>query len=245
MDNNITNFLTQLDTLNKDETVVVVLPSTGKKTKFKPMSVKQHKDIIKTAMEGFDGNIRSNIVYNNILKENSLSDIEFKTYDRNVILLNIRKSSIGSKVDINEKTYDVNDLPPFKFDFETPQVLTHNGISATVDIPTIDEDTVITEKASQELNKISNEDKKIKESVGILLTYEIIKYIKSVTIAETTLNFEDLSLYDKKSIVEQLPLKLNNKVINFITDFKEHEQSMFTFEDGEKLVIDASFLTGE
>jgi len=243
--NNIGDFLSQLNTINDEDLTVIKIPSTGKKVKFKPMSVKQHKDIIKTAMEGFDGNLKSNITYNNILSENSLEDVEFKVYDRNYILLNLRKNSIGEKVSIDENTYNINDLPVFNFDFETSKKISYKGIDIELEAPSITNDTAITEKAALELSKITNEDKKIKESVGVLLTHEIIKYIKTLTIGENIVNFDEMGLYDKKTIVEQLPLKLNNMIINYITELKEYEQSLLTFSNGTKLIIDASFLTGE
>ena len=97
----------------------------------------------------------------------------------------------------------------------------------------------------QEFTKSAGESHKIGNSLNILLIFEIIKFIKSVTIDDTVINFTDYNTYDKKNIVDNLPLKINNDVLEYIAKYKEYEQALFTFADGAKLSIDASFLSIE
>jgi hypothetical protein len=54
-----------------------------------------------------------------------------------------------------------------------------------------------------------------------------------------------LGIYDRKNIIENLPLKLNNDILEYIAQYKEYEQGLFTFPDGARLSIDASFLSAE
>jgi hypothetical protein len=242
----IKQFIQQLETITDGEVVDIFIPSVKKKGKFRALTVKQHKDIIKTVMEGFDGSIKTPITFNNILKENAIDKgLELKLYDRNHILVELRKATIGESVKIGDTTYDLKELPKFNFEFEGEPNIEYKNISVEMEIPSLEKDTQITEKSMFEFGKISSEEKKVKDSVNILLTFEIIKFIKQVKIGELVLSFDKLSLHEKKSIVDAFPLKLNNNIIDFISKYKEYEQSLLTFGDGTKLTIDASFLTSE
>jgi hypothetical protein len=136
-------------------------------------------------------------------------------------------------------------LPKFVYEYDGDPNIEYKNIFVELDIPTLDKDTSITEKSILEFAKLSTEDKKVKDSINILLTYEIIKFVKTVKIGELVLNFETLNLHEKKNIIENLPLMLNNKIVDYISKYKEYEQSLLTFDDGTKLTIDASFLTSE
>jgi hypothetical protein len=242
----IKQFIQQLETISDGEVVDILIPSLKRKAKFRALTVKQHKEIIKTVMEGFDGSIKTPITFNAILKENSLDKgLELKLYDRNHILVELRKTTIGETVKIGDNTFNLKDLPRFNFEFDGDPVINYKNISVELEMPSLDKDTRITEKSMFEFAKISTEDKKVKDSVNILLTFEIIKFIKQVKIGETVLGFDKISLHEKKSIIEAFPLKLNNSIIDYISKYKEYEQSLFTFADGTKLTIDASFLTSE
>lgn len=244
--NDIKQFIQQLETINDGEIIDIIVPSTKKKAKFRAFSVKQHKEIIKTVMEGFDGSIKSPVTLNNIIKENSVDKtLEFKLYDRNYILTQLRRSSIGQTVKINDNEYNLDSLPKFVYEYDGDPNIEYKNIFVELDIPTLDKDTSITEKSILEFAKLSTEEKKVKDSINILLTYEIIKFVKTVKIGDLVLNFETLNLHEKKNIIENLPLMLNNKIVDYISKYKEYEQSLLTFDDGTKLTIDASFLTSE
>ena len=72
-----------------------------------------------------------------------------------------------------------------------------------------------------------------------------MKFIQTVQIEDNIINFNELGTYDKKNIIENLPLKLNNDILEYITAYKEYEQELFTYSDGAKLNIDVSFLASE
>ena len=95
-----------------------------------------------------------------------------------------------------------------------------------------------------ELSKLTDEKKKV-QSIEMVLTYEIVKYISKVSIGSNVIDFAELSAYERKAVVNELPLALNNKVITFISDLKELEAANYTFEDGTVVEIDAGFLNAE
>ena len=72
-----------------------------------------------------------------------------------------------------------------------------------------------------------------------------MKFIQTIQIDNNVINLCEQGTYDRKNIIENLPLKLNNIILDFISKYKEQEQELFTFSDGTKLNIDASFITSE
>ncbi len=72
-----------------------------------------------------------------------------------------------------------------------------------------------------------------------------MKFIQSIQIEGNIIDFTAQGTYDKKNIIDNLPLKLNNILLEFIAEYKEYEQDLFTFSDGVKLNIDVNFLTNE
>jgi len=238
-------FLDELKQLNDKDCFDVFVPSLNKKSSFKSFSVKQHKDIVKTILSGVEGSFLVSKVFNDIIKENSLKPIDFKLYDRNRVLVDLRRQSIGDKVTIDEKEYSLADLPTTLFEVVEESEFEYKGVKITTQIPTLEIDSKITEKSVVEINKFTSDEKKIGNSIGILLVYELMKFIKIIQIDDNVIDFSAHGTYDKKSIIENLPLKLNNDILEYITEYKEKEQELFTFSDGVKLSIDVSFLTGE
>jgi hypothetical protein len=241
----IKSFLDELKQLNDKDCFNIFVPSINKKVSFKAFSVKQHRDIIKTMLEGVEGTISASKLLNTIIKENSTQDIEFKYYDRNKILLDIRRQITGDSVTIKDTLYSIDSLPPFNFTFKEEEEFEYSGITVKMKIPTLEEDSKITEKSVIEISKFVANDKKVGNSVSTLLIYELMKFIQSIQIEDTIINFSEQSTINKKNIIENLPLKLNNILLEFIAKYKEYEQEFFTFSDGTKLNIDASFLVGE
>ena len=76
------NLISDLDKINKDNVTPIFIPSLDKKVEFEMFSVAQHKDLLKSAFEGYEGAIKSNIIYNNAILDNSVDDIDFSVADR-------------------------------------------------------------------------------------------------------------------------------------------------------------------
>lgn len=241
----VKSFIQDLKRVSESENIKIFVPSLKKNVSFKSLSVKQHQDLIKTLLDGVEGPISVFNVFNNIIRENSLADIEFLLQDRNKILLDMRKQIVGTDVTIKDAVYSLNDLPSYEFEPTLTETITYNDISVDVSIPTLDLDTKITEKCVSEITKINRDDNKMGKSVSILLIYELMKFIQKIKMPQGEISFSDIGTYDKKSIIESLPVKLNNRLISFISKYKEEEQRFYTFDDGTKLTIDVGFLTGE
>ena len=241
----IKSFLSELKQLNEKDCFDVFVPSINKKVPFKALSVKQHKDVVKSLLSGVEGTVLVAKIFNDIINENTVQPIDFKLYDRNKILVELRQQSISNKVTISDKDYLLSELPEYNATFKENAEFSYRGIKVKTTIPTLELDSKITEKSVIDISKFTSDEKKVGNSISILLAYEIMKFVETIQIDDTLITFSELGTYDKKNIIENLPLKLNNDILEFITTYKGYEQELFTYSDGAKLNIDGSFLTSE
>ena len=243
-ENTLDDFIKNLDELNKKNTVKIFVPSAGKELGFNLFSVTQHKELLKSIFEGYSGIIRSSIIYNDIINTNCHDDHNFTLADRSFILTQLRKESISSTYTVDNTEYDLNDLPEPEFNFTPTQDIEYKGIKVTVTIPSLERDDVISKKLVTEINNIP-EDKQDDETLTTVLTYEIIKFIEKISIDDNTFTFTDNNLFESKQIINSLPIKLNNKIIEAISDFRVEDEKSLTFNDGIVVEIDASFLSDD
>jgi hypothetical protein len=241
----IKEFLTELEKTGDNTVAVVHVPSINKSIEFDLFNVNQQKQLLRTAFEGVTGIINSNILYNEFIVNNCKESIEFNIVDKPVIIINLRKLSLKDHITIKDKQYDLNELKDIDYNsFTETQSVTSDNITCNLRIPTLTTDTSICKRLVAELNKLSDDQKKT-DTVSLLLTYEIMKYVQSVEIGEITLDFNDISVYEKKSVIERLPLKLNNIILDFIVDVKTKCNDYLTFEDGALVEIDVSLLSSD
>ena len=223
MSSNAKNFLSTLKELNDANTVKVKVPSTGKNAEFKLASVNQQKDLIRTAFDGLDGVITRTVAVNNIILENSVDDVEFLIIDKPAVLVALRKESIGSDIKIGDKTYDLNTLPAIKkSDVKLTDTLEHDGITVNVEAA-----------------------EKIKQSVDIVVAYESAKYVDTISVGEDEIKFSDISVTERKDIINNLPLALNNKIIDYIGSIKDVTDKALTVDKEVVVEFDASFLSSD
>jgi len=66
-----------------------------------------------------------------------------------------------------------------------------------------------------------------------------VKYIKSVEFDGNVINFPEISIKDRVKIVDNLPISINQKIVNYIQDIKKIENEWLTVEvGGEKKILD-------
>lgn len=245
MGKKLDSFISKLDTLNTTELVDVFVPSIQKEVPFKLFSVGQQKDLIRTALTGIVGAIKCGVIYNDIISNNCQEDIEFSCEDKNAILIALRKASISNDITIDGINYKLDDLPTKlpKLKNQTKKIK-FSDFELSLKVPSLELDKTITEKALLDISKL-NEEKKKSESVDILLTYEIVKYLDSIKGDDNDFDLNELTVYEKKRVVENLPLKVNNKIIEFIASVTEYNNQYVTFKDNTVVEFDAGFLTRE
>ena len=244
MNSDVKSFLSNLQELNDANTVTVKVPSKGKNASFKLASVSQQKKLLSSAFDGIDGVVKRANIFNSLITDNSVEDNDYLVINRPAILIGLRKESVGSKVTIDDVEYDLNDLSPIKkSDVELKSTISHDGIKVAVSVPNLEVDSNINDKLIAELAKITNEQEKLKQSISLVVSYETSKYIDSIEIGKDVVKFSDISSYERKAIVDNLPLKLSNKILDYIGGVKAVTDKAVTFDDEVILEIDASFLS--
>jgi hypothetical protein len=246
MTSDVKSVLGSLQELNNATTVAIKIPSTGKNVSFKLASVSQQKELLRSAFDGVDGVIKRANILNKIITDNSTTDNDFLITDRNVILVELRKASIGSNIIIKESEYDLNDLPTFKkSEVKFKTTVTHDGITVKLKVPTLVIDTEINKKLGTELAKVTDQQEKVKQSIDIVVSYETSKYIDSIKVSDAVIVFDAISSYERREIVNNLPLKLSNMILDYIGSIKAATDQVITFDGEVMLEIDASFLSAD
>jgi hypothetical protein len=239
----IKDFLSELQTISNEDTISIVVPSVYREVSFKTLTVKQYKDILKNTLDGVAGNIKLGSTLNSIITRNSLEPIEFTLYDRNYILTQLRKQSLGDTVRIRDNTYNLSDLPEFLFNFKFEKNISYKDIIVDLEIPTLALDTAVTDACYNTITKQYSDTSIINESISVILTYELSKFISAVSIHGNAIDLTGITINERKSIVDNLPLVINNKLIEHITEYRKYEQSFYKFNNDVDLSIDGNFLT--
>ena len=244
MTSNAKSFLDTLKELNDSNTVTVKVPSTGKNATFKLISVSQQKELIRTAFDGVDSVITRSTAVNKIITDNCVDDAEFLIIDKPAILLALRKESIGSKIKIDGQEYDLKDIRPLKkSDVKLKHKVTHDGIDVNLKVPTLTVDTDISSKLAKEFSKIESQEEKIKQSLDIVIGFESAKYVDSISIGDKSITFEDISVHERTSIINNLPLALSAKIIDYIGSIKDATDKAMSVADEVVVEFDAGFLS--
>jgi hypothetical protein len=244
MNSNVKSFLSNLQELNDANTVTIKVPSTGKNASFKHASVNQQKELLRSVFDGVDGVIKRANILNKLITDNSIADIDFLIIDKNPILIELRKESVGSTITIEDVKYDLNDLPTFKkSDVKLKATVSHDDITVKLKVPTLTIDTEVNTKLSAELAKITDQQEKVKQSVDLVVAYETSKYIDSIKVGDAEITFNEISSYERKEVVNNLPLKLSNKILDYIGGIKKVTDKSITFDEEVIVEIDASFLS--
>lgn len=242
MEDNIKNFLDKVDQLKSDNLKVNTI-SKNSEIDCESLTFKQQKDIISTITEGITGPLKFQKNLNDIIVENT-KDKELKVVDKLLIILQLRKDSVGTFVKLKNNKYDVlNDIIE-KAKKLSPKLSKSikGAISIELEVPTLISESQVINSCIDSVKKDS--DKEVGKSLSDIYTFEIVKYIKTVSIKDDVLNFQDLSVRDRVKIVNNLPLSVNKQIVDFIQDIKQAELDALSFdtESGEStLEIDVSF----
>jgi hypothetical protein len=242
MDDNVKSFLEKINEIKSDKLKVDVI-STGKQIECEPLTFKQQKEIISTITEGIVGALKFQKVVNDAILENT-GDKNLTVVDRLLISLQLRSNSVGTVVKFDDEKYDVLSevIEKLKSVKPTTTKKIQGIISLELEIPTLVAENQIITSCVDILKK--DADKDIGKSVGDIYTFEIVKYIKNVTIGEDSINFSNLAVRDRVKIVNNLPLVLNKEITAFIQAYKTLENDALTvrIKDSDRLIdVDVAF----
>jgi hypothetical protein len=231
----------KLKEIRDSNLVDVFVPSLGTNIKFKQLSVKQQKDLIKTGLEGALSGIYLDNVINSIITDNSTFAHKFLVTDKISIIIALRAASFGTQYSVDDETVDISPILGRKlvYDLQEAKELTFSDkIKVNITVPTLEKDTLTNNVQINELT--SNKDLKVSDAIGSLYVYEVVKFISGIEISGTVVNFGEISPKDAVRVVESLPATLNSEIIKYIQEYRTKESEFLTI--GEKTVlIDARF----
>lgn len=228
----VTDLLGKLKQINNSNVVEVFVPSQNRIVKFKQLSVKQQKELIKTSLDGALAGVTLGNAFNNIVLENAVDCDDFNIFDRAPIILTLRQQSFGSMYTEGDVVVDLTNITQKKHTIETPFASTmsfDDDITIDVEVPSLQCDTRINDVVAAQLKK--NQDANLGDAVGSLYLYEIVKFIKSVEVASDVVEFSNYTAADQLKVVESLPAKIITQVVDFIQQFRTLETNYLTIGD--------------
>lgn len=244
MDNDIKKFLTQLDDVAESKMVTVKVPSNGKKISFKLPSFAQQQEFVKSTMDQVGGIVQRAITINNIVKDNATKEVDYLTIDVAPIAIAIRKASQGNSIMVGDASYDLDTLEEFDKDMvELESTLKDDDITVKVKVPSLELDNDVNTRI---LNVLGRE-KEIEDKMALMVTevipYETIKYVESISMGDTTVEFSNISPYERKKIITRVPPTTYKLIQDYIFEVTSTIDKCLTFDDGVTLDITNIFLS--
>jgi hypothetical protein len=247
----VTNILSKLKEINDSNLVSVYVPSVGKSVNFKPISVKQQKDLIKSGLDGHLSGITISNTISQIILDNSVEKHSFVVTDKYPIIIALRRQSFGSEVlvkqDEKQINFNLDKILSRKLQYSSADEyiieLSGTTLKAYLNLVSLEDDIKINNIQLEKSRK--NKDEEISETVGSLFIYEIVKFVSKIEIdEENVVDMSKLPIKDRLTIVENIPATLNNQILEYIQKFRKEETDYITV-DGEILPIDARLFSKE
>ena len=241
---NVTSFIDKISKVREQELVSVTIPSTQTVEQFMPLNVKQQKALLKHTIDGPSGAVSVLNELHNIIIENCVDkSATFSSVDKYPILIALRSQCLGDNITITNNKYSLKSLP-VNVGFTSTDFtgsITYNTIKVTLETPTLNKDSDFLVKTISDIAKV--EEHKLTETITTMYIYEIAKFIKTIEFDDSVIDFVSLSNADKKTIVNNLPMKLNQQILAFISNIRDKENKFITFDDGVILPINTLFFS--
>jgi hypothetical protein len=252
MGSNINEVLKQLDALNLENSLHIFVPSLQRTVEFKPLNLKQQKELLRTTIDESLVKLAFNNLLTNIIADNAIDKINVNalyTFDRSVIALGLRAKGLDQNLSIDNKVINLLDkleeLPNLPFDLQKfNETLTDNSVTIKLTIPKLLADKEVNSFA---LNKIkTTQDVDIKTVISDLVVYEFAKFIESVSVktddAINEIVFDNIKPSERMTIIEKFPSTITSKIFDYVKKYREFE-TQFTQLDGTSIDIDGNFFT--
>jgi len=235
--------LTAVKGVTDEQLTKIYVPSAKEELVFRPLTAKQQKDLVKTAAEKNTGIVSFYECINNIIYTNSVRSHEFLVYDRDYVITMLRANTMSAKYTAKNTDYDLTKIDKNVVELSsdiTSRTLTTPEFIIKCRIPTLKTDSAY----NNHIIKAAKKD--TVETFGDLFIYEAAKYIEAIESPTLgfNINLSELSVLQRYQLVESLPARQYNEIIDYINIVKTSEDSLFTI-NGESvdIQIDQSFFT--
>jgi hypothetical protein len=252
--------ISKLKQITGAKKVPAYAPSLGTIVELHPLSVKQQKELLKTALDIVMTPITFALATSDIITKNLSVPAKLTILDKPGLLLALRADALGTEV-----TQEVEGIK-VKFDYAdnlkaknkidltafTTSILL-DKIEVVTKVPTLDEDFRTNAECKRILdNKKSTNEDKLRELVGEVYIYELIKFIDCIKLADGAsideIKFSTLTIPQQIEVIESLPMALNGKLIEFISTVRDAEQAALKVKTDDTtytINLDTVFFTKE
>lgn len=225
--------------LEADPKKSVKVETTTKKISLNPLTFKQQKSLVTTAMDGIVGVMTFIKNLNDIILYNSSED-DLKIYDRIPVALALRKSFSDKPLIQGEYSVSVDKLTKNfkKYNESEALVVEGEGFKVYLQIPTLRQENKFISSCIEDLKRINSETHG--KNISMILSYEIPKFIKSFEFNDNVIEMDSLSTSDKIKIMDNLTASVTNKITDFILKVRAYDEELLTYE-GVTYDVDSSF----
>jgi len=205
----------------------------------RPLSFKQQKLLITSGLNGVAGVLSFLKILNDILIENT-GDNDLKVYHKIPLVLHLKNAISNVDLVRNDTVIKMDDIIKNikPFNQKDTAVVEGNGFSINLRIPTLKDENKIISACIEEIRKTTVDD--ISKNVSLIMSYELPKFIESITFGTETLIFKDLTMNERSKIIDNLPADVTANISNFISIVRQYEEDIMTV-DGITVDIDSSF----
>lgn len=249
--------LNDINRLNEQDQHDVYILSKGTSVPFKPLTLKQQKEILSSTTRDSPTVEFVNVI-DQIITDNCMDlETQFYNCDRSLIVLQLRAMAVGDTLDLYNKNgdkltvnipehvehvkkseNDVSDLVNF--------TIKNENIKIECEIPTLELDATINNRFKTKSDKKSTES--FDKLIGDVYVYETLKYIKSISTQQIKLDFhENTDIESQIKIMESMPVSVCNDIVKQIKRVRDVETEVLKSEslNGMMIPVDATLFTGE
>jgi len=242
MSNNFNDILSVLDTINKEVTVPLYIPSLQREVKFKSISTGQQKNILKAAVDNPVFQTRFTIAFYNLIQENCTEPAIVSlltTIDAAAIAVQLRVFTAGTSYTLQQgaNKYKVNlqtIIDALKeVTIPAGDVVNDGTFNIQVGAPLISEhysiEKQLREKTINDQQVLSSQ---ITDTIGDAFVGEVSKFIKGVVVTYNNqtqdVNYASLPFAKRHALLEKLPNNAIQGVLKYMERYVTVQKDLLT-----------------
>jgi hypothetical protein len=208
------------------------IPSIGKKISLFPLNAQHQKEFVKALVDSPYYSTIFNIKLTEILKNiipatNEIDVGKLNVFDKTLLTLKIRSENITDTITSTHKDEDGKEFTKNYSlkshltklgEIECPQskTLEIDDYTLVLDYPTIDSEYEFEKYTESILSKIENTPKALKGVISNIYILNVLKYVKTLKIKDTEIDFNQLTVSEKVNIGYKLSVKITRAIIDVI-----------------------------
>lgn len=267
---NIKDILKIVNRANETFAYEIFIPSLNRNVMFREINTSQQKRLLKAIIDSPAYNTEFIFALRQIILENCVEPINLDNlniFDKMIIAMTMRSMSISNDLDLQFQVPNSEEKITRRINLKDlvdsaikeikvgPMTITDDsGIyEIFCDLPTINDEYRLENELRKNVTSIEiKNEQQLRETVGNVFTNELVKYIKQINIKngeETNeINLRTVKFADRLEILNQIPTKITQKVIEYINTISKEFEKVILFKETingqvieQRLKIDASF----